>query len=343
MHNVNPNLPTPNPLISSLHIRGTALCNTIFHPDPLDPRIFLGARRRFFHIWNVSTGVVEKITRIYGHQHAQRSMDRFLLSPSGQHLALLGTARKGGGASIHIVDAKTLQWAQEIRVESRGGIADFCWWRDSSGMSIAGKNGEVTEWDVIQRQPIIRWLDEGAVGITVLALGGICGKNTKDTDNQDDASHPPGTDRYIAIGSTSGIINIYDRRSIFVKQNNNNNNNTATAPKTATPLRTLTHLTTPVSHLHFAPPDGQLLAIASQWKRDALRLVHLPSCTVYKNWPTSGTPLGRITALTWGNLYNEPASAGGQHKEARSKSRQRELALVVANEAGRIRMWEVRA
>ena len=338
MYNVNPNLPTPNPLITSLHVRDTALCNTVFHPDPLDPRIFLGTYRRFFHIWNVSTGVVEKITRIYGHQHAQRSMDRFLLSPSGQYLALLGTARKGGGASIHVLDAKTLQWAQEIRVESRGGIADFYWWHDSSGMSIAGKNGEITEWDIVQRRPVIRWLDEGAVGITVIALGGICGKSRRESEDKDDASHPPGSDRYIAIGSTSGIINIYDRRSIFTKHNNN----TSTASRMATPLRTLTHLTTPVSHLHFSPPDGQLLVIASQWKRDALRLVHLPSCTVYKNWPTSGTPLGRITALAWGSLYNETSSAGG-YKEAASKSRQRELALVVANEAGRIRMWEVRA
>ena len=50
--------------------------------------------------------------------------------------------------------------------------------------------------------------------------------------------------------------------------------------------------------------------------------MHLPSCTVYKNWPTSSTPLGRITGVAFG-----PGSD----------------VLAVANEAGKIRMWEVRA
>ena len=293
---------------------------------------------------------------MYGHQNAQRSMDRFLISPSGQHLALLGTTRKGGGGTINILDAETLQWTQEVCIESRGGIADFCWWRDSSGMSIAGKNGEVTEWDIERRQPIVRWLDEGAVGITVLALGGICGRNNtikndnsgakaknEETSTSTNRSIAPGMDRYVAIGSTSGIINIYDRRDIFSKYSlGNNPKTTSSVPKPATPspLRTLSNLTTPVSHLHFSPPDGQLLAIASQWKRDALRLVHLPSCTVYKNWPTSATPLGRITAITWGDLHHTSVDGKGRND---GSSGQRELALVVANEAGRIRMWDVRA
>ena len=37
--------------------------------------------------------------------------------------------------------------------------------------------------------------------------------------------------------------------------------------------------------------DGQMLAMSSRLKRDALRLVHLPSCTVFSNWPSSKTPL----------------------------------------------------
>lgn len=39
---------------------------------------------------------------------------------------------------------------------------------------------------------------------------------------------------------------------------------------------------------------GQILAIASRMKRDALRLVHVPSLTVFANWPTSRTPLGHV-------------------------------------------------
>ncbi len=35
----------------------------------------------------------------------------------------------------------------------------------------------------------------------------------------------------------------------------------------------------------------QVLVMASRLKKDALRLVHLPSATVFSNWPTSRTPL----------------------------------------------------
>ena len=50
--------------------------------------------------------------------------------------------------------------------------------------------------------------------------------------------------------------------------------------------------------------------------------VHLPSCTVYKNWPTANTPFGRITAIAMA-----PSSE----------------MLAVANEQGKIRLWEIRS
>ena len=43
--------------------------------------------------------------------------------------------------------------------------------------------------------------------------------------------------------------------------------------------------------------DAQLLAIASRNKKDALRMVHLPSLHTYANWPTAGTPLGHVTSV----------------------------------------------
>jgi U3 small nucleolar RNA-associated protein 18 len=50
------------------------------------------------------------------------------------------------------------------------------------------------------------------------------------------------------------------------------------------------NLTTSADALTFNG-DGQMLAMSSRLKRDALRLVHLPSCTVFSNWPSSKTPL----------------------------------------------------
>jgi U3 small nucleolar RNA-associated protein 18 len=281
------------------------MSTALFHPSADDPRIFLGARRRYFHIWNLGTGSVEKITRVYGHQDSQRSMEHFKLSPDGVYLALEGTSRKGGGV-INILDANTLQWIAQAKVEAYGGIADFAWWATSTGLCIAGKNGEITEWSLAERTAITRWNDEGAVGTTTISLGGLLSERPS-----------LGGQRWIAIGSSSGIVNIYDRQPWSI--------NTAASPnipKNPKPTRTLTQLTTPTSHLAFSP-DGQLLVVASRWKSDVLRLVHLPSCTVYRNWPTGKTPLGRISAVAFGEVEGETT-------------------LLVGNEAGRIRGWVVR-
>ena len=64
------------------------------------------------------------------------------------------------------------------------------------------------------------------------------------------------------------------------------------------------------------------MAFGSVHKKDALRLVHLPSCTVYRNWPTEQTPLGRVTAVGFDNASE---------------------VLAVGNDMGKIRMWEVRS
>lgn len=251
-------------------------------------------------------------------------MERFALSPDGKLMALLGSARKGGGF-INILDAHTLQWHSQARIESRGGIADFAWWASGTGLTIAGKNGEISEWDAVSQRLRARWQDEGAVGTSVLALGGRSGR--------DDWL---GGDRWVAVGSSSGIVNIYDRRAWInnstTKPDGDDSN--AGVPPTPSPIRVLDQLTTPISHLHFSP-DGQLLAMASRWKKDALRLVHLPSCTVYRNWPTSGTPLGRITAVAFGDAATLAAEKDGKGVDA-------ELMLAVANEQGKIRMWEIR-
>lgn len=307
----SPPAPTPNPLLTSMHVRGTPLSTTAFHPN--DGRIFLSARRRYFNIWNLNTGRVEKISRVYGQQHEQRSMEHFKLSPDGKYVALLGSTRKGGGV-VNFLSASSLQWVSQVRIESRGGIADFCWWRDSRGIAVAGKNGEITEYSILDQRIIARWQDEGAVGTTTLALGG----------QHEFRKSPIGTDRWIVTGSSSGIVNIYDRREWLASPLPVSTQPVPAQPK---PARVLDQLTTPTSHLAFSP-DGQILAMASKWKRDALRLVHLPSCTVFKNWPTNSTPLGRITAL---------AFADGEIVEGDVH-----CLLAIGSEQGKSRLWEVR-
>ncbi|KAL9026963.1 MAG: hypothetical protein Q9196_004450 [Gyalolechia fulgens] len=207
--------------------------------------------------------------------------------------------KERGGGLINILDAHTNQWVAEVRVESKGGVADFEWWGDGEGMTLLGKSGEAVEWDGKQKKTIGRWVDEGAVGTTVIAMGSR-GSGAKDI----------GGDRWIAVGSSNGIVNVYDRTGWKGRS----------FPANPKPIKVFDQLTTPTSHLVFSQ-DGNLMVMASRWKRDALRLIHLPSCTVYKNWPTSSTPLGRVTAVAF-----SPSSE----------------MLAVANEQGKIRLWEIR-
>lgn len=194
-------------------------------------------------------------------------------------MGLIGSTRKGGGI-ITILDANTMQWVSQVRIDSRGGVADFAWWSDGEGMCVVGKNGEVSEWDGRENRIVARWVDEGAVGTTVISLGGKSGKTHL------------GGDRWVAIGSSSGIVNIYDRRpwagaaakvasttmtgAMVVKSGKaastgEPDNTQFGVPRNPKPTRMLDHLTTPTSHLVFSN-DGQLLVMASRWKKDALKL-----------------------------------------------------------------------
>jgi WD40 repeat protein len=215
-------------------------------------------------------------------------------------MGLVGSSKKGGGI-VNILDANTTQWIAAARIEGKNGVADFAWWRDGEGMTIAGKGGEVGEWSIQSRSFVALWHDHGAVGTSVLTLGGKTGQNQL------------GGDRWVVIGSSSGIVNIYDRQPWVEK-------GAIKIPERPEPRRVLEQLTTPTSCLEISP-DGQLLVISSKWKKDALRLIHLPSCTVYRNWPTVQTPLGRVTSVAF--------NAGSD-------------LLAVGSEQGKIKMWEIR-
>ena len=324
VHHISPHPPNPNPLLTSLHIKNNPLHSTVFltqATDSSETTICLSSRRRYIHTWSLTSGRITKIGRPFTStphlRLTQRSTESLLPSPCGRYLGLIGSSRKGGGF-INVFSSNTHQWLCACRVDSRGGIADFAWWRDGEGFSAVGKNGECSEYDIREKTVVGRWIDEGAVGTTVISLGGR-------TRNED---HRLGGNRYVAVGSSSGIVNIYDRKDWSTPQSETQQHSIPARPS---PLHTFKHLTTPTSILSFSP-DGQVLALASRWKRDALRLVHLPSCTVYRNWPTEKTPLGRISSLAWS------AGAGtGPDGEGRL------LWLAVGNEQGAVRLWEIRA
>lgn len=162
--------------------------------------------------------------------------------------------------------------------------------KEARELMTVGQDSEVYLWDVGSKRCIGRWKDDGAYGASVLD----CGRRGD----------------YYAIGSNTGIVNVYgsDAGSPF---------STTSTPK---PLKTITNLTTPISTVRF-DPSGQILAIASDAKKDQLRLVHLPSLTTFANWPTSGTPLSRVTSVDF--------SAGSEY-------------VAIGNNRGRVLLYHLR-
>ena len=51
------------------------------------------------------------------------------------------------------------------------------------------------------------------------------------------------------------------------------------------PRHAFLNLTTAVHGLGFSP-DGAMLALSSRDAKNALRIAHLDSCTIFENWPT---------------------------------------------------------
>ncbi|XP_036195279.1 U3 small nucleolar RNA-associated protein 18 homolog isoform X3 [Myotis myotis] len=112
-------------------------------------------------------------------------------------------------------------------------------------------DGEVYVWDVNSRKCLNRFVDEGSLyGLSIAASR---------------------NGQYVACGSNCGVVNIYSQDSCLQETN----------PK---PIKAIMNLVTGVSSLTFNPTT-EILAIASEKMKEAVRLVHLPSCTVFSNFP----------------------------------------------------------
>ncbi|KAI1501716.1 Indigoidine synthase A like protein-domain-containing protein [Biscogniauxia marginata] len=304
IHHIAPTAhPTPNPLLTSAQVEHVPVRRAEFLlPD--GDMIFFAGRRQYIHSWDLSTGTVQKTSKLLGHHLEQKTWERFRLSPCGRYMGLIASTRKGGGA-INILNVVTMQWIEAARLDSRGGVVDFCWWSDGNGLTILGKGGKVGEYSMTMGRFLAVWFDEGSNGGSAIALGGRNGPELL------------GGDRWIAVGQSSGVANIYDRH-LLILESAEDKLNIKERPE---PTRRFMQLKTPVTILRFSP-DGQLLAFASRFKTDALRLAHLPSCTVYRNWPTQQTPLGRIADVAFGTKSNM---------------------LAVGNDVGKIRLWEIKS
>ncbi|PWA38007.1 WD40 repeat-containing protein [Artemisia annua] len=81
---------------------------------------------------------------------------------------------------------------------------------------------------------------------------------------------------FFAAGSDSCIVNIYNHDE-FLGGNRK-------------PVKTIENLTTKVDFMKFNH-HAQILVVCSSMKKNIMKLVHIPSYTVFSNWPPSNRTL----------------------------------------------------
>ncbi|CAO3660842.1 unnamed protein product [Umbelopsis ramanniana] len=242
-----------NHKIQSVYFQDMPIHRSAFHPD--GDHIVATGRRKYFYIYDVQSGAVDKSSGIWGRE--DRSLEQFSISPCGNYIAFLG--RDG---YIILISFKTKQWIANLKMNSSVHSVD--WSADGKYIWGVGIDGEVYQWDVAQRACVHRWMDDGAFKPSVMAV----------SHNED----------YYAVGSKSGVVNVYGRDVLRTDLFN------------PTPLKALGNLTTRINEIKFNH-DSQLMGISSNRKKDQFRLVHLPSLTVFSNWPTAATPLSYVSSF----------------------------------------------
>ncbi|KAG8932692.1 hypothetical protein FRC02_000723 [Tulasnella sp. 418] len=308
-----------NPLIQTVHIPSLPLTTAKFHPSGTS--ILLTGPRPYYYTFDLQSGATSQSPRGLWSgtgngrgKEGDRSLECFEFSPDGKMVAIAG--RNGyvhlldwtfGGASGQLIGS----------IKMNGSVKDLVWSTGPSSMGGQGgqelmtlsQDGEVYIWDIRTRRCMRKWKDESSFGGTVLDRS----RNGK----------------YHAIGSSTGIVNIYDQEACNPSSN-------LSSPSA---LRAIKNIVTPITSTRF-DSSSQLLAIASKSKKDQLRLVrisfpnlasdlsltlwtkvHLSSLTTYANWPTSGTPLGHVTSVDF--------SRGSEY-------------LAIGNSKGRVLLYNLR-
>ncbi|KAI9911847.1 hypothetical protein PsorP6_009043 [Peronosclerospora sorghi] len=163
----------------------------------------------------------------------------------------------GSNGYMDVVSAKSYELIGSLKMNGSTKSAAFC--ENDLYLLSTGSDGQIYKWDMRTRRCMFVHDDEGSLGNYAIAA----------------------CDKCYATGSKSGVVNIYDNAVLAAK------------PK---PRKALMHLTTRADRLKFNA-SSEILAMASSDTKDSLKMVHMPSLTVFSNWPTAQTPLHYVTAM----------------------------------------------
>lgn len=155
----------------------------------------------------------------------------------------------GSSGYLHLMTTKTREVVRSMKLN--GSVCSAGFTADGNTIFSSSEDGEVFVWDVQSSRCVKKFTDEGCVRATSLCV-------SRDG-------------RYLACGSQSGVVNIYSQSDCLQ----------LSEPK---PLKAVMNLLTPATSLSFNS-TSEILAMGSRADDEACRLVHLPSLSVFSNFP----------------------------------------------------------
>ncbi|XP_029176307.1 U3 small nucleolar RNA-associated protein 18 homolog [Nylanderia fulva] len=157
---------------------------------------------------------------------------------------------------IYLLHNSTKELISTLKMNSKCRTLTFT--PDSKTLITHGNGSEMYVWDLNTRTCVNRATDDGCICCMSLAIS------------------PNG--QFIATGSAQGVVNLYDTQTVLQHQ----------SPK---PLKIVMNLVTSVTNLKFNS-TSEILSAASVEKYNAFKMVHIPSFTVFSNFPTFQTNIG---------------------------------------------------
>ncbi|CAB9525449.1 RNA-associated protein 18 homolog [Seminavis robusta] len=223
-------------------------------------KVVVSGRRPFFYIYDSIAGKLDYIPKIAGRQ--ERSLETCVASPDGKLIAF-----GGNDGYVILVDVHSKQWLANLKLN--GSVRAIAFTQPNGDYLLAsGSDGDVYRWDVKTRQCVERFENQDGTITSFLATS---------------------TRQHLAVGAESGVVNLY---ADHVRQRQ-----LATSTTTITdgrePIKAIMNLQTSADMVRFNH-DGQIMAMSSRREKNALKLLHVPTATVFSNWPTSKTPLSYV-------------------------------------------------
>lgn len=251
---------TENHKIHGIHFPTLPITCASFIGDS-GSQVVLSGRRSFFFVYDAASGSIERVPSIMGRK--ERSLEKFTVSPDGQVIAFLGN-----DGYIILVDGKSKQWIGDLKMN--GSVRAVSFSADSEFVMGSGSDGDIYRWHVRSRRCVERFHNEDGTITSSMAT----------------------SSNFMAVGAESGVVNLYNDKTPIRKKRDG----LSVAMTERTPVKSIMNMTSSADLVKFND-DGQILAMSTRRETNGLKLLHVPTATVFSNWPTSKTPLKYVWSM----------------------------------------------